>query len=85
MIHFHSVWYLWLGRDTEKEEGSRMGGGTEWLSQFTNTLPFLTVCTVLPCVFQYLITPCEWYPWSVFTEEETKDLKGLHDNSQSHS
>ena len=20
MIHFHSVWYLWLGRDTEKEE-----------------------------------------------------------------
>lgn len=20
MIHFHSVWHLWLGRDTEKEE-----------------------------------------------------------------
>ena len=47
------------GRDTEKEEDSRMGGGAEWLSQFTNTLPFLTVCTVLPYVFQYLITPCE--------------------------
>ena len=85
MTHFHSVRYLWLGRDTETKDGSRMGGGTEWLSQFTNTLPFPTVRTVLPYVFQYLITPCEMASLSVFTEEETKDLKGLHDNSQAHS
>ena len=85
MIHFHSVWYLWLGGTRRRRKTAGWEGGQSGCLSLQIPYPFLLYAQFSHMYSSTSSLPVRWYPWSVFIEEETKNLKGLHDNSQSHS
>ena len=67
-----------------KMAAGREGGRGGCLS-LHNTSQFLLLAKFSHMYSSTLSLLVKWYLWSLLTEEETKYLKGLHDDLQSHS
>ena len=72
-----------------REGGMRMAAGWEGGQSgcLSLQIPYsFLLCAKLPHMYSSTLSlPVKWYPWSLYTEEETKDLKGLQDDAQPHS